>query len=646
MINMATLKFKLIAGLLSLLTIVILSMSVFYFFSQKSLLIEQNQSDIDTLSDIMVNNMAAALLFDDPQTASETLLSLQPAEHIMYAEVLRMDGSSFARYERQAFVAAHRPEFLNPSRSDHITVSFRNSDGLHAYHPIISDGQTIGIFYLVDDLSELNAELHQLLINVTIIALVTILLSILIGLRLVATFIEPLNDMLFTINSITHDKDFTKRAESQSITEFKLLADAFNDMISEIEQRDNRLATLNSELEERIQARTAELETALTIAHQASETKSNFLAVMSHELRTPLNGIIGFSELLSMSEVAPEVEEHIDLLNQSANNLMELVNEILDFSKLEANKVELEEKNIDAFSFMSTLKEINKIKARRKNLDLNLEVDPQIKNFLGDPLRIRQILNNFLDNAIKFTSHGSVEIKLKRQIHRRQPTLIFEVQDSGTGIDSSKLEHIFTPFSQADSSVTRKYGGTGLGLAICAQLIQLMHGTYGVESEQGKGSLFWFRLPLRQNAFMPTDGDNQASRSAKQVPNAEEAFNHRLLLAEDNITNQKLAIKLFSQFGLTPDIANNGREAVEMAKVHHYDLIFMDYHMPEMSGLEAVRIIRQPAEDNLNLTTPIIAMTADTQQSINAKLVEAGIDEIFLKPYRFADLKALLDRWL
>jgi CheY-like chemotaxis protein len=220
------------------------------------------------------------------------------------------------------------------------------------------------------------------------------------------------------------------------------------------------------------------------------------------------------------------------------------------------------------------------------------------------------------------------------------------VQDSGTGVDASKLEHIFSPFSQADNSVTRKYGGTGLGLAICAQLIELMHGTYGVESEQGKGSLFWFRLPLRQNAFMPIDGDVTASRSAKQVPNQEDEFNHQILLAEDNVTNQKLAIKLFAQFGLVPDIANNGREAVEMTKQHHYDLIFMDYHMPEMSGLEAVRIIRQSTEDNLNVTTPIIAMTADTQESINAKLVEAGIDETLLKPYRFADLKALIDRWL
>jgi CheY-like chemotaxis protein len=325
---------------------------------------------------------------------------------------------------------------------------------------------------------------------------------------------------------------------------------------------------------------------------------------------------------------------------------MELVNEILDFSKLEANKVELEDKNIDAFSFMSTLKEINNIKARKKNLALTLEVDPQINNFLGDPLRIRQILNNFIDNAIKFTHFGSVEIRLKRQIHRRQPSLIFEVQDSGTGVDTSRLEHIFSPFSQADNSVTRQYGGTGLGLAICAQLIELMHGTYGVESEQGKGSLFWFRLPLRQNAFMPVDGDVTASRSAKQVTNQEDEFNHQILLAEDNVTNQKLAIKLFAKFGIVPDIANNGREAVEMTKQYHYDLIFVDYHMPEMSGLEAVRIIRQSTEDNLNAITPIIAMTADTQESINAKLVDAGIDETLLKPYRFADLKALMDRWL
>jgi CheY-like chemotaxis protein len=145
---------------------------------------------------------------------------------------------------------------------------------------------------------------------------------------------------------------------------------------------------------------------------------------------------------------------------------------------------------------------------------------------------------------------------------------------------------------------------------------------------------------------MPIDGDVTASRSAKQVPNQEDEFNHQILLAEDNVTNQKLAIKLFAQFGLVPDIANNGREAVEMTKQHHYDLIFMDYHMPEMSGLEAVRIIRQSTEDNLNVTTPIIAMTADTQESINAKLVGAGIDESLLKPYRFADLKALIDRWL
>lgn len=640
-----TLKVRLIAAIMLLLAMTIIAISATYYSSQKAYLTEKNLTDLKTVSQIMVNDLTSALLFNDPQSASNTIKSLKFADYIVHAEVFDKNDDSFSSYhQKMDFIPLHSKSMIQRITLADPMITFRDKRGLHIYTGMFSEDERIGVLYLMDDLSELSSALNRLFYSVALTALIVAIISILLGLKLVDIITQPLNEMLTTIREITEEKNYTPRTPTATIKEFKELSHAFNEMISEIEQRDQRLAEINVELEERVKARTTELETTLQLANQAIEAKSNFLAIMGHELRTPLNGIIGFSELLAMTEVPAEAEEQIALLNQSASNLMELLNEILDFSKLEADKVELEEKSIDAFSFMNSLLEINKIKAKRKDLKIVLEVDERLRNFTGDPLRLRQVLNNFIDNAIKFTHQGHVTIKLKKQLHRKQPTILFEVQDTGTGIRSEQLEHIFNPFSQADNTVTRKYGGTGLGLAICSQLINLMDGAYGVESEIGKGSLFWFRLPLRQNDQVSIDFSD--TRSTKQNIAEDNHLECQLLLAEDNETNQKLAVKLFAQFDLVPDIANNGREAIEMATQRHYDLIFMDYHMPEMSGLEAIEHIRDPANNNPNMSTPIIAMTADTQRSINNKLTEAGVDEVFLKPYRFADLKALLDRWV
>ncbi len=636
-----TLKFRLIMTMMGLVLLTILIISIAIVSNQRQALEKQALQDSTALGELLATNTLTAVLFDDAVSAKQSLEALRVRRDISQVMIFDEQARLFASYQNNGNLKLPDSGSLRQVLKTHEPVLIENERGLHLMIPMISHGDSIGVLYLLDNLASLRSQLAAFYRVVALTALLAFFASLVAMLWLVSLFTKPMNEMLATIRDISIHRDYKRRAPKASTVEFNQLADSFNQMISEVQMRGQQLETMNAELEQRVQARTEALETALELANEANRAKAQFLAMMSHEVRTPLNGVIGFAELLKFNELDDETRENVQLLNESAQSLLALLNQILDFSKLDADKVELEKQPLNMAGFMKSVVETNRAKAERKGLALELTLNECDADYLCDPLRLRQVLNNLIDNAIKFTAKGYVRVSLVAEQNDKDHWLNFEIEDSGAGIAESKLQSIFSPFSQADSSVTRQYGGTGLGLAICAQLIQLMKGQYGVKSQEKQGSVFWFRIPVQ-----PLDLTQTVSKPAKAPARQARASGNLILLAEDNEINQSVATGMLENFGYQVEIACNGLEAVNACNKTRYDLILMDYHMPQMGGLEATALIRDSTGQGLNCETPIVALTADIQDGVEAEFRHAGADDFLIKPFNLEQLSDIVSRWL
>jgi signal transduction histidine kinase/DNA-binding NarL/FixJ family response regulator len=422
-----------------------------------------------------------------------------------------------------------------------------------------------------------------------------------------------------------------------------------------------------------------ELRASREQALEASRLKSEFVTNMSHEIRTPLNGVVCMAELLLGTELGSDQREYAEVAMTSAESLMRVIDDILDFSKIEAGKLDILHEDYSLEPMISEVCEIVGVKAHEKQLELAVSIDPDVPSVVrGDGNRVRQVLVNLLDNAVKFTSEGEIVVHVGTDRRRGAvDRLRIEVTDTGIGIDKRKLARLFHPFSQADTSMTRKYGGTGLGLCIAKQLVELMGGRLGVQSSPGEGSTFSFTVPCEAGTTVeaePSVKDLTApdglaalelmgraaaagrvhevacldratraagSRSRPEPGEGQHSSARHVLVAEDNEINQFAATQVLRKLGFTVDIASNGREAIEMTAGTDYAAIFMDCQMPEVDGYTATETIR--ARDAGGRHTPIIAVTAHTMEGDRAKCLAAGMDEYIAKPIRLAELARVCD---
>ncbi len=405
------------------------------------------------------------------------------------------------------------------------------------------------------------------------------------------------------------------------------------------------LRRMSAQLEEKIEA----LDRARARAESANNSKSRFLANMSHEIRTPMNGVLGMLQLLQGTTLSREQAEYVQTIHSSSQSLLTLLDDILDLSKIESGKMELEARPFSLVDVLGNAVRLFTPRARERGLTIDFQLmEGAPESVVGDATRLSQVLNNLVGNAVKFTTEGRVDL-IAEELEREgwTSTLQFTVRDTGIGIAPEASARLFQPFMQAEASTTRKYGGTGLGLSICANLVRLMGGELRVESELGVGSSFIFTTVLeiaRQPTYSAHSSLTAANRDFRITKNLASTLPLRILLAEDNRVNQVVAIRTFEKMGYAIDLAVDGERAVELCSERDYDIIFMDIQMPKLDGFTATRAIRAHGP-NAHGGPRIIAMTANSTQEDRDACVEAGMDDFVSKPFALLELQAALETW-
>ena len=388
-----------------------------------------------------------------------------------------------------------------------------------------------------------------------------------------------------------------------------------------------------------------DLKNAKEVAEAANKAKSLVMASLSHEIRTPLSSIIGVTSILEETPLTEEQNEYLNVITISGNNLLYLINNILDFSKLDAGKIKIEKYKFNLQQVVNDVMKMLEFKAVDEDLKISTEIEKTIPQIvIGDEIRLTQVLVNLVNNALKFTKRGEVKIKVEKfDQNVNSLRLKFSVIDTGEGVSFEERDRLFRDFSQANDSITRKYGGTGLGLSICKQLVTLMGGEIGLESEKNKGSNFWFTIVFDREEMVETKIlDKPVSDIKKDVVEDKRVLS--VLLVEDNLLNQKFAAAILKKVGHKVDIAENGKIGVEFFMKNKYDIVLMDIQMPVMDGTEATRNIRAYEKKNNLKETKIVAVTAYAMEGDKERFLSSGIDDYLAKPYKVYDLLALLNK--
>ncbi|MBN9319429.1 MAG: hybrid sensor histidine kinase/response regulator [Caulobacterales bacterium 68-7] len=520
------------------------------------------------------------------------------------AQLFARDGSVLAEY--------HEPEVKGRAPRPPAKASVA---------PMVMNGQKVGELSLVAEPPRLNAILIRGVLLCCALFFASAGLALFLGRSLARKVVEPIQRLTDGIGEVARSGRFNPVPVSADDPMIERLAGAFNHLLKQLDANDQDLRAAMAEL---VKARDA--------ADAASVLKSQFLANMSHEIRTPLNGVLGMAEVVAMGDLTPVQRQRVEVIRQSGQGLLAILNDVLDLSKIEAGKLDIVEGDFDLASLAKGARQTFAGPAAEKSLALTVEVEPAALGvWRGDADRLRQILNNLLSNAVKFTAEGAVHARFSAVAGG----LKLVVRDTGIGIPSSALPTLFDKFVQADATTTRRFGGTGLGLAICRELALLMGGVVTVDSREGVGSAFTLQLPLKHGRTVD---------AAPAVEGPARSRRLRLLAADDNPTNQKVLAALLTP--LQPDLhmVDDGRQAVEAWRSGDYDAILMDIHMPVMDGVDATRQIRAEEAAAGRPRTPILAVTADAMSHQVASFLAAGMDDHVAKPVELAKLHAAILR--
>ena len=624
-----SIRWKLILIIMLTSGIVLLFASAALMFRDITKTRKNLRNDLASLAQVIGANSIGAIVFNDRVTAETNLAALHAKPYVVLAVIYDRDGQPFA-------------VFIHQDEKDHLSIPAPREPGqyfegnyLFVFNPIKQEKEVIGTICIQYDLSGTKREIYASVAIFGIIVSISFLMAWLLSSSLQKVISQPIMSLTQVAGSVSEQKDFSVRVQKHSQDEIGVLIDAFNGMLVALQYRDQKLQEYREHLEEQVTARTMALsetnqmlQAAKEAAESASRAKSEFLANISHEIRTPMNAVIGFAELLNPLITDPKQKNYLASISSSGRNLMSLINGILDLSKIEAGKMELECEPVRLRALLDEVYRMFSAQAALKNIEIVIDFSREIPEWLMlDEVRLKQILFNFVGNAVKFTEKGFVRIEVQKRdcVDGDGIDLSIAVEDTGIGIPAQYHADIFEAFKQKDGQSTKRFGGTGLGLSITRRLVEMMAGTITVQSEENKGSRFQIVIPHVSVVRAAIEPEALPSEVSDDI-----VFDPACILVVDDLTlNRSLIKEYLAQTTLTIMEAENGEDAVRLARQHQPDLILMDIRMPVLDGIEATK---QIGRDEATRGIPVVALTASVMEEERESLMAMGFAGFLDKP--------------